>query len=118
MSFSEVAVIPEATNKALELSKFSEEATYAYVYIRVYLLCMRVLRWRNMCWKSVCYVIMTLCYGIYRDPDAVIQTSSNEAYGVTKTARARGGDAEYETVPAVPPSTSHSTQPPTDYEPV
>ena len=56
---------------------------------------------------------------IYRDPDAVIQTSSNEAYGVTKTARARGGDAEYETVPAVPPSTSHSTQPPTDdYEPV
>ena len=66
-----------------------------------------------MCCKSVC------CIDIYRDPDAVIQTSSNEAYGVTKTARARGGDAEYETVSAVPPSTSHSTQPPTDdYEPV
>ena len=33
---------------------------------------------------------------------------------MTKTARARGGDAESETVP---PSTSHSTQPPTeDYE--
>ena len=47
--------------------------------------------------KSVC------CIHIYRDPEAVIQTSSNEAYGVTKTARARGGDAEYETVPAVPP---------------
>ena len=30
---------------------------------------------------------------------------------MTKTARARGGDAEYETVSAVPPSTSHSTQP-------
>ena len=64
------------------------------------------------------YVLIVSTY-IYRDPDAVIQTSSNEAYGVTKTARARGGDAEYETVPAVPPSTSHSTQPPTDdYEPV
>ena len=63
--------------------------------------------------KSVC------CIYIYRDPDAVIQTSSNEAYGVTKTVRAQGGDAEYETVSAVPPSTSHSTQPPTDdYEPV
>ena len=59
-----------------------------------------------MCCESVCCV--------YRDPDAVIQTSINEAYGVTKTARARGGDAEYETVSAVPPSTSHSTQPPTD----
>ena len=59
-----------------------------------------------MCCKSVC------CIYIYRDPDAVIQTSSNEAYGVTKTTRARGGDAEYETVSAVPPS----TQPPTaDY---
>ena len=64
------------------------------------------------------YVLIVSMY-IYRDPDAVIQTSSNEAYGVTKTARARGGDAEYETVSAVPPSTSHSTQPPTaDYEPV
>ena len=60
-----------------------------------------------MCCKIVC------CINIYRDPDAVIQTSSNEAYGVTKTARARG-DAEYETVSAVPPSISHSTQPPTD----
>ena len=42
-SFSEVAVIPGATNKAVELSKFPEEATYVYVYIRVYLLCMLVL---------------------------------------------------------------------------
>ena len=52
------------------------------------------------------------CIDIYRDPKAANQTSSND--GVTKTARAQGGDAEYETVPAVPPSTSHSTQPPTD----
>ena len=66
-----------------------------------------------MCCKSVC------CIYIYRDPDAVIHTSSNEAYGVRKTAQAQGGDAEYETVTAVAASTSHSTQPPTeDYEPV
>ena len=101
-----MAVIPGATNKAVELSKFSEEATYAYVSECIYHSCV---------YGEVC-VVSTY---IYRDPDAVIQTSSNEAYGVTNTARARGGDAEYETVPAVPPSTSHSTQPPTDdYEPV
>ena len=66
----------------------------------------------------ICVVSLSMCcIYIYRDPDAVIQTSSNEAYGVTKTAR--GGDAEYETVQQVPPSISHSTQPPTDdYEPV
>ena len=100
-----MAVTSGATNKALELSKFSEEATYAYVSESIY----------HACVYGEVYVSMY----IYRDPDAVIQTSSNEAYGVTKTARARGGDAEYETVSAVPPSTSHSTQPPTDdYEPV
>ena len=48
---------------------------------------------------------------LYRDPDAVIQTFSNEAYGVTNTAQAQGGESEYyDTVlPTVSPSTSHST---------
>ena len=63
---------------------------------------MRIIRYDGgVCVVRVC-VVSTY---IYRDPDAVIQTSSNEAYGVTKTTRARGGDAEYETVSAVPPST-------------
>ena len=39
ISFSEVAVISGATNKALELSKFSEEATYAYVSECIYHAC-------------------------------------------------------------------------------
>ena len=63
---------------------------------------------RIICYDGgVCVVRVCVgyCIDIYRDPDAVIQTSSNEAYGVTKTARARGGDAEYDTVSAVPPST-------------
>ena len=92
-----MAVTSGATNKALELSKFSEEATYVYASEFI-IPCMCIQQWRSMCCKSVC------CIYIYRDPDAVIQTSSNEAYGVTKTAPARG-DAEYETVSTVPPST-------------
>ena len=95
-----MAVIPGATNKlkALELSKFSEEATYEYVSECI-IPYMRIIR----CDGGVC--VVSTCIYIYRDPETVIQTSSNEAYGVTKTARARGGDAEYETVSTVPPST-------------
>ena len=40
-------------------------------------------------YKSVC------CIYIYRDPETVIQTSSNEAYGVTKTALSEEATYEY-----------------------
>ena len=66
-----------------------------------------------------------MCLPLYRDPDDVIQTSSNEAYqavGQTGGGGRREGDASYETVPAnVPPTTSHPSQPTTGdtlYEPV
>ena len=42
---------------------------------------------------GVCVVRVSIY--IYRDPDAVIQTSTNEAYGVTKTALSEEGTYEY-----------------------
>ena len=59
-------------------------------------------------------------YSHYRDPD-VIRTSSNEAYHTV--SQTGGTTTDYETVSdphTVPPSTSHSSQPPTtgDYEQV
>ena len=52
-----MAVIPGATNKALELSKFLEEVTYEYVYIRVYIPYMHIICYDGgVCVVRVCVV--------------------------------------------------------------
>ena len=51
----------------------------------------------------------------YRDPDTV----TNEAYNVVKQMNRAASEAEYETIPNIPPPTSPTTQPTAgDYEQV
>ena len=95
--YSEGVVIPKDTDKALEMSKFSEESTYMYVW----------------CTPCIYFDRKTMfCLCMRSDPDT-IQTSGNEAYHTVRQTRG-GAGAEYETVSAphtVPPPTSHSMEP-------
>ena len=73
-----------------------------------------------MCKNTLCMCVIVTMSSLYRDLD-VIPTSSNEAYHTV--SQTGGTTTDYETVSdphTVPPSTSHSSQPPTagDYEQV
>ena len=60
---------------------------------------------------------MNFCV-LYRDPDTV-RTVTNEAYNVVKQTSGTANEAEYETIPNIPPPTSPTTQPTAgDYEQV